>query len=86
MAKYQVLFARSARRDLESLEPSIVNRVFAKIQNLANITRPFGSRKLRGENNLWRLRVGDYRIIYCISDKKKIVDVTAVRHRSEAYK
>ncbi len=47
--------------------------------------RPSRCRKLRGTNNLWRIRVGDYRVIYAVSDDERLVDVRVVRHRSDAY-
>jgi mRNA interferase RelE/StbE len=85
MADYNVTFARAARKELESLDASVVRRVFPKIENLVNEPRPKGCRKLRGETNLWRIRVGDYRVVYSIDDTKRWVDVVAVRHRSIAY-
>jgi mRNA interferase RelE/StbE len=85
MAEYKITFARSARKELESLPASVVRRVFTKIEALANEPRPKGCRKLQGETDLWRIRVGDYRVIYAIYDDKKSVDIIAVRHRSAAY-
>ena len=85
MDKYKIVFARSARKELESLDATVVNRLFPKIVNLAKNPRPKGCRKLIGENNLWRIRVGEYRVIYAILDKEQIIDVISVRHRSKAY-
>lgn len=85
MADYQITFARSARKELEALDAELVGRIFRKIELLADEPRPAGCLKLVGENNLWRIRIGDYRVIYSINDKKKNVDITAVRHRREAY-
>jgi mRNA interferase RelE/StbE len=85
MADYSITFARSARKELESLEISQVQRIFLKIEALAKEPRPKGCRKLRGEKNLWRIRVGDYRVIYAVHDDKEVVDIIAVRHRSAAY-
>jgi mRNA interferase RelE/StbE len=85
MADYSITFARSARRELESLSAPLVERIFSKIEALTKEPRPKGCRKLRGEKNLWRIRVGDYRVIYAIYDDKKVVDVITVRHRSSAY-
>jgi mRNA interferase RelE/StbE len=85
MADYVIVFARAARKDLESLEANVVKRVFSKIENLAMQPRPAGCRKLVGEENLWRIRVGDYRVVYSIDDRTLQVDVISVRHRSKAY-
>jgi mRNA interferase RelE/StbE len=85
MADYSITFARSARKELESLNAALVQRIFPKIEALAIEPRPKGCRKLRGEKNLWRIRVGEYRVIYAIKDEKKVVDIITVRHRSAAY-
>ena len=85
MADYSITFARSARKELETLSASLVNRIFPKIEALAKEPRPKGCRKLRGEKNLWRIRVGDYRVIYGISDDKNVADIVTVRHRRVAY-
>lgn len=84
MADYTITFARSALKELESLGGSVVRRVISKIEALAAQPRPAGCRKLAGEENLWRVRVGDYRIIYSVDDANEVVDIIAVRHRSKA--
>jgi len=86
MAEYAITFARSARRELESLEAVVVERVFARIEGLAHNPRPRDCLKLRGRGGLWRLRVGDYRVVYGIDDDKLLVDIVAVRHRRDAYR
>ena len=86
MAKYAVTFARSARRELESLSDTLIGRILPRIENLADIPRPSGCRKLSGEQNLWRLRVGDYRVIYSVNDSQRVVDIVAVRDRKDAYR
>ncbi len=85
MAEYSITFARSARRELEALDSSIILRILSKIETLAVHPRPHGSRKLSGEKHLWRIRIGDYRVIYSVLDKERRIDITAVRHRREAY-
>jgi mRNA interferase RelE/StbE len=86
MGEYTITFARSARRELGSLEAAIVSRIFARIESLSDAPRPPGCVKLRGRKDLWRLRVGDYRVLYAIDDSEGIVDVIAVRHRRDAYR
>jgi mRNA interferase RelE/StbE len=85
MTEYRLTFARSARHDLEDLDTTVVNRVFPKIEALVNQPRPSGYLKLRGWDDFWRIRVGDYRVIYSIDDARKLVDIIYVRHRSKAY-
>ena len=70
---------------MEALDKSNVARIFARLAALEDNPRPPGCKKLRGANDQWRVRVGDYRIIYAISDRERIVDVSAIRHRREAY-
>ena len=60
-------------------------RVFLKIENLGELPRPTGCRKLQGANELWRIRIGDYRVIYSSDDTEQSIDIVAVRHRSQAY-
>jgi len=86
MAEYSITFARSARKELEALEAAIVNRIFPKIESLSRRPRPRNCVKLQGRGNLWRIRVGVYRVIYAIDDESKLVDIIAVRHRRDAYR
>jgi len=85
MPDYTITFAQSARKELERLSASVVNRIFPKIEALAQNPRPPGCRKLRGFENLWRIRIGDYRVIYQVFDEGLVVDIVTVRHRSQAY-
>jgi len=85
MAEYRVTVARPARKELEALDAPLVSRIFPRIEALATDPRPPGCRKLRGERHLWRIRVGDYRVVYGVYDEQRLVDVVRVRHRSEVY-
>jgi mRNA interferase RelE/StbE len=85
MSQYAITFARSARKELESLDAVIVQRVFRKIEALADSPRPQGCRKLTGYKNEWRIRVGDYRVIYSVYEDENRIDIVAVRHRRHAY-
>jgi mRNA interferase RelE/StbE len=86
MDEYQITFARSARKELEKLSSREANRIFSKIIDLTKDPRPKGCRKIVGETDLWRLRIGVFRVIYSIQDKDRVIDIVAVRHRSEAYR
>lgn len=72
---YRVLLERAAEKDLGRLSAAIHDRVVASIQRLAKNPRPTGCRKLAGTDNDWRIRIGDYRIIYEIADDIRIVRV-----------
>ena len=64
----------------------IRTRVFRRIERLGLEPRPTGCRKLEGAEDLWRIRIGDYRIIYSVDDSKHVVDISAIRDRSDAYR
>jgi mRNA interferase RelE/StbE len=83
---YAITFARSARKELENLDAALVDRIFASIEALAQNPRPPKCKKLSGVQNLWRIRIGDHRVVYQIFDDDKVVDIVAVRHRREAYR
>jgi mRNA interferase RelE/StbE len=85
VARYTIVLARSAERDLEGVPSTMEQRVEKAIDNLAENPRPPGVRKLRGTTDLWRIRVGDYRVVYRIDDSQRLVDVTHIRHRRDAY-
>ena len=86
MAEYSVVFARSARRELEQLEAGVARRIILRVEALASNRRPPGCVKLQGADDLWRIRIGDYCVIYSIDNGARIVDISAVRHRSDAYR
>ena len=86
MAEFTATFARSARRELERLPADLAERVLDEIEALTDDPRPPGVIKLKGQKNLWRLRVGDYRVVYSINDAAKVVDVSVIRHRREVYR
>ena len=83
---YEILLERRAERDLRQLSAEMFQRVVAAIQSLANDPRPSGCKKLTGSKNDWRIRVGDYRVLYEIGDRVKVVRVMRVRHRRDVYR
>ena len=83
---YRVLLERGAEKDLSRLSTETHARVIAAIRTLAANPRPPGCRKLTGSKNDWRIRVGDYRVVYEIADEIQVVRVNRVRHRREVYR
>jgi mRNA interferase RelE/StbE len=75
----------AARKELASLPAKLIQRVFPTIEAAGKQPRPKGCRKLTTEEHLWRIRMGDYRVIDAIDDDKQAIDIIAVRHRSKAY-
>ena len=85
MANYRLVIRRSAGKEIEALPPKDRRRVVAKIQALAANPRPAGCEKLSGEEK-YRLRQGDYRILYEIVDRELIVTVVKVGNRRDVYR
>jgi mRNA interferase RelE/StbE len=83
--KYIVLIERYAQKQIMKLEKKIIPVIKASIANLAENPRPYGYKKLKGED-ADRIRVGDYRVIYEINDNTIIVTVVSVGHRKDIYK
>jgi mRNA interferase RelE/StbE len=83
VAEYRVVFARSARKELEGLEATVARRIISRIEALATDPRPHGCVKLPGAADLWRIRIGEYRVVYSIDDRARLVDIRVVRHRSD---
>ena len=80
---YRVIDKPAAERDLEKLPHDVLRRVSDRVSALAEEPRPPGCKKLGGEEDLYRIRVGDYRVLYEINDRERVVRVTRVRHRRE---
>ena len=83
---YEVYLERSAADDLRRLPRRLFDRIIARIGRLADDPRPAGCRKIEGSKSDWRIRIGEYRVIYEIDDDLDRVNVMRVRHRREAYK
>jgi mRNA interferase RelE/StbE len=85
VSRYRVDFTVAAARQLRKLEPVVRRRLFAAIVQLEENPRPAGAKKLAGAQFAWRLRVGDYRVIYEIEDDRLVVTVVRAAHRREVY-
>jgi mRNA interferase RelE/StbE len=83
---YQIRLTNSAQKDLDKLHGNLWERLRTAIQGLGEEPRPHGYTKLRTDSNLFRVRVGDYRILYEISDSNQSVLVLRVKHRREVYR
>ena len=85
MAKYKILIKESAIKELESVPKKSLKQIIKRIQSLANNPRPKGSHKLSAQDR-YRIRQGDYRIIYSIQDDQTTVHVYKIGHRLEVYR
>lgn len=86
MANYSLAVKASAQKELDAVDEDLFARIDSKILALAGNPRPAGCKKLRGYKNQWRIRVGDWRILYLVDDASKLVTITRVAHRGEVYK
>jgi mRNA interferase RelE/StbE len=85
VSRYRVALTASAEKELHRLPAQMVARFVPRLEGLALAPRPPGCRKLKGGDSEWRIRVGDYRIVYEIDDTARTVDVTRIAHRREVY-
>lgn len=87
MTPYRLAFALVAVRQLERLDPPIAKRILARIERLASRADEFRHAALQGDPpNHFKLRVGDYRVIYTFDRKERVLTVAFVNHRREVYK
>ena len=85
MVKYSLAIKPSAQKELDALADDLFTRIDRKILSLADNPRPAGCKKLKGYKDQWRVRVGDWRVVYIIDDTAKLVSVTRIAHRREVY-
>ncbi len=84
---YTLKTTSAADKDLAALPRDVLLRVDAALLGLAHGPRPRGVVKLKGaKGDRWRVRVGDYRILYAIDDRRRLVEIARVLHRREAYR
>ena len=86
MNEYEIILRPAAQRDLRKIKEPSRTRIITALKGLKEQARPKGVRKLAGQANEWRMRVGDYRILYEIIDSEQIVHIFRIAHRREAYR
>ncbi len=84
--RYTVTLERQPQRALDSASGDLLRRLLATLHALADNPRPNGVKILKGQRGHWRVRVGDWRIIYMIQDQALIVLVLRIAHRREVYR
>ena len=85
MEKYSVLIKPTVEKQLDDIPKKILRQILSRINSLENNPRPQGSEKLSGQER-YRVRQGDYRIVYGINDRLRTVEVVRVGHRREVYR
>lgn len=86
MASYRLEFKPSAERELRKLGKSVISRITKSIDGLMDNPFPRQSEKLSGSANAYRIRVGDYRIVYTVENKVLLITVIRIGHRKEVYR
>ena len=83
--RYRIILPKSVQKELDRLPDDVTYRILARLADLENNPRPSDVKKLKGRN-AWRIRVGDYRVIYEIHDRELQILVITVGHRREVYR
>jgi mRNA interferase RelE/StbE len=86
MGSYRIEFKRSAEKDIRGIAPALIRNILGRVQALGDEPTPRQSVKLSGSERTYRLRVGDYRVIYEVDPEAQTVVIYHVRHRREAYR
>jgi len=86
VSKYTVEWRPAVHKELQRLDGRVRARIVRKVNVLADDPRPHGTVKLTGPDNLWRIRIGDYRVVYAIEDDRLIVTVVRVAGRGAVYR
>ena len=85
MGDYSVEIKPSVRKEIEALPASVLARIIYKLESLGHAPRPAGCKKLKGYKDQWRVRVGDWRVVYIVDDTAKLVSITRIAHRRDVY-
>ncbi len=86
MASFEIRWRSSTKKDLRSLPREEVSRIIDTVAQLAEEPLPPGSQKLAGADHTYRIRVGDYRVVYEVLRHAATVEIQRVRHRKDVYK
>ena len=86
MASYKLQWRSTIKKDLRKLPPSEVQRIIKAIDDLTVDPFPHGVEKLAGEEHAYRIRIGDYRVVFEVFQTGKIVAINRIRHRKDVYR
>ena len=85
MGCYSIEWKTSAKKDLRKIDKQKIPKILEAVANLALNPHPSNHKKIIGTEHNYRIRVGDYRVIYFLEDAKLVIEIVRVRHRKEAY-
>ncbi len=86
MASYEIQWKHSAEKDLRGIDRQFISRILEAINSLSDDPFPSQHRKLQGSESSYRIRMGDYRVIYQVDIENKIIVIYHVRHRKDIYR
>lgn len=86
MASCNIIWKQSAAKELKKLPADIIRRILSAVERLAEDPLPVGVRKLVGSENHYRLRVGDYRVVYAFESHRLVIEIVQVGHRKDIYR
>ena len=87
MGAYSITIKKTASKELQAIsEKETFMRLIEKIKSLAMDPRPQGAEKLAGRSNLFRIRQGNYRVVFSVDDQARVIDVIKVGHRRDVYR
>lgn len=80
-----ILLERNAEKSFKKIPEVFHNKIISAILELKKNSKPQYSKKIRGVNNYYRIKIGDYRVVYEVKNKEKIINIFIIRHRKDAY-
>ena len=83
---FRIEWKKSTRKDLRKLPSATVDKIIAAVEGLVENQFPHGVEKLSGSEHAYRIRLGDYRIVYEVVAESKLIEVQRVRHRKDVYR
>jgi len=86
MASFEIFWKSSAEHDLRKIDHQYIPEIIKTVEGLSDNPFPNNSRKLRGSESSYRIRIRDYRVIYQVNSESSVVTIFHVRHRKEAYR
>lgn len=86
MDSFELRWRTSTKKDLRQLPPQEIARIIEAVTALAAQPFPHGSQKLTGSDHTYRIRIGDYRVVYEVVAALKLVEIQRVRHRKDVYR
>jgi len=86
MASYQIDWKSSARKELRKLPSGMIQKIMAEVESLVENPFPPDCRKLTGSEQTWRIRIGNYRVIYNVLSAVLIIEIVRVAHRKDVYR